>query len=253
MHLEEQGPLSPLGSDAPGQPREVGDLRSRAPEHTALYAIACQGRQGSTYLERILDAHPQVQCAGEIFSDYAFKGHGAGAIEEQLLIRVFSSDKAVVGFKLSAGDLMRHQELAGIVRSFGFKIILLTRENLLDQFISFQLAILNGAYVAEMPGKGITKFSTSHEELKRGFENLAFTDLAMSALVAGLPSLPITYEALIRPESQIQIFEFLGVDPMIIEPRSTKQRSGGQKDAIENYDAMKEVFADTRWAKYFVE
>jgi hypothetical protein len=223
------------------------------PSHAAWYAIACQGRQGSTYLERILDAHPQVYCGGEIFSDFAFKEHGGPAVAWHLHFKVFAHMKPVVGFKLSVADIMRHAELAALVNEYKFRVIRLTRDNLLDQFISTQLAVANGAFVAEVPGKGITKIRTSQAELKAAFEWFAFADLAMGALFSELPTFSITYEDLIKPESQPDIFEFLGVEPMTIEPRSRKQRTGGQRDGLENYDEMKEAFAGTRWARYFVE
>lgn len=216
------------------------------------FAIVCIGRQGSTYLERLLDSHPDAACPGEIFSPQVFKAYGAEAVEAHLAERVHALPQRVAGFKLSLQDAMFHPELIGIVKRHDYRVIHLTR-NLLDQFISGQLAMANSAFTADQPGRGITEITTKEPELAAHFRWVRFGDSILREATSPMPALDMSYERLIDPESHPEIYRFLELEVLDLPPATRRQRSGGQRAGLTNYDEMKLAFAPTRWAAHFLE
>ena len=222
------------------------------PPDKILYAIVCIGRQGSTYLERLLDSHPQVSCAGEIYSPAVFKGWGAEAVERHLLMRVHELPSKAVGFKLSLQDTMNHPELLGIVKKYDYRIIRLTR-NLLDQFISGALAMANDAWIAGQPTRGITTVETSAEKLEDSFKWNMFGNSILREATETMQAIDVPYEDLIRMETHPRIYEFLEVETLPLPPATERQRTGTQRDCLIGYDDLKRQFAVSRWADQFLE
>ncbi len=66
-----------------------------------------------------------------------------------------------------------------------------------------------------------------------------------------LPHLEVAYEDLLRDQAHFRlILEFLSIRPEARMPQSTlvKIRRGGQRDAISNYDEVREVLAHSKFA-----
>lgn len=216
------------------------------------FAIVTQGRQGSTYLERLLDSHPNAGCSGEIFGPSSFLHYGISALDEHLQEKVHALPGKAVGFKLSMQDVMTYPELLGLVKKYGYKVIRLSR-NLLDHFISGHLAIKNNAYTSDYPGRGIRTINTTSDDLKNAFQWYHFADLLLYEATSSMVSMDISYDDLIKIENHKIIYDFLEIESLPLLPVTQKQHPGSQRDRLENYEEHKAFFASTKWADKFLE
>jgi hypothetical protein len=216
------------------------------------FAIVFVGRQGSTYLERLLDGHPDISCRGEIYAPASFKEYGVDALEAHLLKQVHALPSKAVGFKLSIQDVMNHPELLSIVKKYRYKAIRLTR-NLLDQYLSMELAIANNAWTSDDSSRGITQVKGTREKLQANFRMHYYCNTILKEATETMPAIDISYEEVVRAETHAVIQSFLGAKVMQLQPATVRQRLGSQRQTLENYDEMKAYFAETRWAGEFLE
>lgn len=220
-----------------------------------FFAIVFVGRQGSSFLEGLLDSHPNVRCEGELFAPTGryfstCRHQDFGRYLEECL---HSSSRKVVGFKMPWMSLLDHPEAWEVLESFGYKLILLTRENLLDQYISMMLAKKNNAWRSDYGRIKIKQFQADFDEAESHFRSWAGQNAMLGQALKSHPSIHITYEQLLEGEGVATVLNFLGLPPAQLESRFKRQRSGSQSEIIQNYAEMKAHFARTRWARHFVD
>jgi LPS sulfotransferase NodH len=100
------------------------------------FVIFTKGRSGSTALVSLLKSQPEIQCDGEILSNFI------PTPMHYVLAKTHSSTKPIYGFKLITHQLVKVQplkkptEFLKELHQQGYKIIYLRRENLVQLAIS---------------------------------------------------------------------------------------------------------------------
>ena len=239
---------------------ESGTVEGKTP-----FIIAFVGRQGSSYLEGLIDSHPDAVCSGELFSPAAatrrgfwatLKGEpktfirsGTTDVEQYLVREVHKSKAKAIGFKLPLYSMREHPSLVPALRAHNYKVLLLTRENLLDQYISMRLAQENHAWTSQQGSWMVRRFVGDIEDAEKRFAVWEQENAETRAMVEGLPTLPLVYE---RLDAQMpDVLNFLGLPQAPTKSKYTRQRQGTQETALRNYAEMKAHFSTTRWAGMF--
>ena len=217
------------------------------------FVIGFIGRVGSSYLEGLLNSHPDVQCEGEILSEWQMK-NTQDSCRERLDRLVHGSDKSASGFKLALAHVQAHPDIADIMREHEYRVIHLTRRNRVDQYISMRLAQLNGIWRSDAGTYEIHSFSADPQQLNASVQSFKQNDLRLLDLLSGLPFITVTYEDLIADTWRDEILPVLGVRHGEMESPFSRQRCATrQRDALENYDALARHFEGTDLQSYFVE
>ena len=175
------------------------------------FAILCMGRTGSTLLVDLLDSHPGIECRGEIF------GPREGLVETPHVPRrdflshaAWRTAKPVKGFKMADYWIPNHPGLVDDVKELGFRFVRLRRDDVLAQFVSMKLAILNSNWESR------ETYQNKTLEVDAG-EFVAFAsdrdrqEAWMDGLCRGTPTVQIEYGQLLDPRAQARILDFLGV------------------------------------------
>lgn len=231
-----------------------------------FFAIVFVGRQGSSYLQGLLNSHPDATCEGELFSPTArlladvirrrtisFRNSRHSTVGSYLLKKLHKKNSKAVGFKMPYLSLVEHPDAIDAFKTFRYRIIRLSRDNLLDQFISFRLATLNDAWRSDRGSTTVTRFSAEPRDVEDAFRNWTRWDAELSAMTETLPNLHVTYEELVGGPGVSRSLEFLELPSIPLHSPFKRQRSGTQSEIIENYFDLKERFADTEWARHFIE
>ncbi|TPK96391.1 hypothetical protein FJ934_09600 [Mesorhizobium sp. B2-4-12] len=229
-----------------------------------LFVIAFVGRQGSSFLQGLLNSHPDATCLGELFSPSAsrrgikaffrkepqpFIHSGEPDISRYLERRIHRLSGQAVGFKLPLYSMQQHPDIVPALKAFGYKVLLVTRENLLDQFISMRLAQINNAWRSDLGEFKARSFVADPDDAKRRFVQWEQENAETAAAVAGLPAFHVTYEQI--KESLPQVFDFLGLPPAETRSPFQRQRTWSRSEAVENFAELAAHFATTRWAGFF--
>lgn len=233
-----------------------GLMRPGAGSVRQRFVLFGRARTGSTLMVRMLDAHPDIACAGEIFRLPKLRP----AAHVDAVLRGFS--RPVRGFKLLSYQLREHFSdaqraafrdwlIAADVRVFH-----LQRDNLVRHAVSNLYAQKRGAYhstsanAAQAPRIRVTPeeiFTT----IKRSEANLAYEE----AFLGDLPRLTLRYEAdLAAPEHQGATLHrataFLGLPPHTFTPDLRKVTPEDLAALIENYDEVAEALQAAGYGRF---
>lgn len=227
---------------------------SNVEQHTA-FAIIFVGRQGSSYLEGLLDSHPDAQCQGELLNSGPdpLAREGYSTVEAYLLDRVYAGPESACGFKMPWMAFEKYPVTWKVLDKLGYSLIYLTRENKLDQYISAHLASLNDVWRSDRGDYHRMTFRADLAEAKAWFSGMEFKEAMLEQAIRGFPHLCMTYESLTQPEGYLPVLDFLGLERLSLSSPYHKQRHGRQCDIIENYAEMKTAFADSPWMNCFVD
>jgi LPS sulfotransferase NodH len=217
------------------------------------FAIVGNPRTGSSHLVSLLDSHPDVACwDDEIFDEgEAFDKSSYDNPRDFLLESVFNVDARAVGFKLLWDAMSRTAKVWNLLEELDILLVHTCRANLLDSFISYQLATINRAFTCWYGDYKTQRFEARYDQCLEWFETAEFIDIELRqrALKEGIPRIEIEYTELCR--NQDRVLEFLGVSRLPLTSRLTKQRKGSQSEILTNYADLKERFAGSKWAKNF--
>ena len=257
------------------------------------FAIVCEERTGSNFLQRLLCSHPNVICLGELFnpsdtirgwacqttkaSEEAHPDQGPPSITvdddpvDYLETRVFRNypDKIkAVGFRFFYDHARKGvwQNARDYVRIFnGIRIVHLRRDNLLDRYLSHALAKRSNEWIA-LEDQPEHYNGTVTLDPKHCFESFVlsrwYQDEA-AGLFADHPLLDISYEQLCddleQQSGRLQEFLSLRHHPLCSDTK--KQRHRPKREMISNYDQLKASLADglkhgwaqPEWRAYFDE
>ncbi|ESY13891.1 hypothetical protein X748_02775 [Mesorhizobium sp. LNJC386A00] len=230
-----------------------------------FFAIVFVGRQGSSYLQGLIDSHPDATCEGELFSPtvrlladlvrrrtISYRNSRQRDVAAYLSRKLHKKKSAAIGFKMPYLSLVEHPEAREAFEAFGYKVIRLSRDNLLDQYISFKLAQINNAWRSDRGSMKITHFAAEPEDVAEAFQKWTEWDSRLAQLVETLPNLHVTYEELVDGSGVFRSLEFLNLRKVPLHSPFRRQRSGSQSDILENYAELKDHFARTQWARFFV-
>jgi hypothetical protein len=206
------------------------------------------GRSGSTLLQTMLDSHPDIRCFGELFiPNGPFEQSGEPSAAAFLDDEFTHQTQPVVGFKFPWSSLIPHPEVVEVLRRQRFRMILLTRRNKLDQYLSLQLAIQNNVWHSY---DGIYEQERLHIDLDHCMENLEyfrFGETMLREIMRGAPGVEVEYEPIVHQQGLDPVFTLLGVGPHELTPGVARLRQGTQRDIVENYDELKERLRGTPW------
>jgi LPS sulfotransferase NodH len=242
------------------------------------YLLTCPARTGSTMLTWYLQSHPDVCAHGEVLAPrgpLAFYGVNYRVdppVELVLLrrrdrdpvgfLREFvwqAGDRRAVGFKGKYEELLLPQYaqvLDEIRRDTGIRVLHLTRENLLERYLSQYLALhVYGVYNVARGGKppedALVRLSP--EECEEDFRRTEERQASFRAMLRDHQVLEVSYEELVGDgeATLARVQEFLGVEQRTLETRSVKLRSGPVREVVENYDELASHFRGTPYGAFF--
>jgi LPS sulfotransferase NodH len=222
------------------------------------FVVLTRSRTGSNLLLSFLNSHPNVFCEGEIFS----KLKGTDPIKR--LNNTFGKQPRHVrakGFKIfyyHPLDADAVEFWAELERRTEFRIIHLTRDNILRTLLSRKIAGIQGAWTGTRFDQGETadkQVSFHADELEEGFRQTQAWQDSAAARFAGHPMLQLTYEGLTENplDSYRALSTFLGLPASELRTSLNKQNPESFRRLIRNYDELKQRFTGSPWDKYFDE
>jgi len=214
------------------------------------FAIVSMGRTGSTYLVGLLDSHPQIECRGELFGPgQAYEKSGLS--EERFLAEAaFETDLPARGFKMPYDWILEYPKVIGILIEMDFRIIRLTRKNLLDHMVSSYLAGVNKDWSSKAEYK-----IQSLEITPYGFLDFASfsknTDILLDKLFSRNPYFHLDYEDISDTAKQRDLLDFLDAPGRALRPSTIKARTEPLHRVISNYAELAAFFADSPYRYLF--
>ena len=217
------------------------------------FAVVGNRRTGSSHLVSLLNSHPDVACwDGEIFSEGEVFDKSSYEKPRDFLVEcVFKINAHAVGFKFLSDEMNRISNAWKLLKSLDIRLVHTYRENLLDSFISYQLATINQAFTCWYGIWKTYQFKADVDQCLAWFEKVEQCDLEIRrcSLIEGIPRVEIEYKELCK--NQDKVLDFLHVSRQPLTSQLEKQRKGSQAEIITNYAEIRERFAGTKWARYF--
>lgn len=236
----------------------------------AKFVVLTSSRTGSTWLIDLLNLQSGVEAHGELFlNQRRLKPAIAGRADYPRFIetraspgltrvsRVFSylnrlyRAPRTAGFKLMYAQLRRYPEILVYLAARRIRIVHLTRCNHIDVIISEEVARLTGSSHARVGTKNdVPRVRLDQTTLVDRIRKLGRKSRQAQLLVRflGCPVLETTYEALLQGEQEFaRILKFLDLSGPVAEARSNlaKRATGGHRDAIVNYDEVRQALIST--------
>jgi hypothetical protein len=158
----------------------------------------------------------------------------------------------LVGFKLMYTQLRRHPEILVYLAIRRVLVVHLVRKNQIDVIISEELARITGTSHIQAGTKRIeipTVYlnpSTLLDRIRR--RSRMSTQARRLVRFTSCPFLEVTYEALLEGEYEFaRICRFLDIPNLATRMESNLEKRGtrSHRDAIENYDEVKQVLSST--------
>jgi len=185
--------------------------------------------------------------------------NGARMLADQ----VQSKQPTAVGFKLKYQQLDKYPEILPYLREHKIKIIHLIRRNLLASIISAEmvpemLARFRHANLSKSTRLDGLSLSVSLDSstIVAQLSALEYLIDKSKAVIAGLPTIEVTYEDLIQSPTKTNrsILRFLGIDPRgTLKSKYRKIMPNLPKDGIRNIGQIREILGQTRFARYLDE
>ncbi|OHV63552.1 hypothetical protein LCM4577_32105 [Mesorhizobium sp. LCM 4577] len=178
-----------------------------------------------------------------------FVHSGESNVARYLEIHVHRLRGRAVGFKLPLYSMQEHPGIIPALKEYDYKVVLVTRENLLDQFISMRLAQINNAWRSDLGEFKTRSFAADPLEAQERFIQWEEENAATAAAVAGMQALHVTYEQI--SSSLPRVLDFLGLPLAETKSPFQRQRTWSRAEALENFDDMAAYFSSTRWGGFF--
>ena len=230
----------------------LGTIRRHSPKEK--FVVFGRGRSGSTLLVDLISEHPKVHCVGEILN--------RKVLSPNAMVRSCSRmhSEPVFGFKLLSYQLQSvlgvdppKELLRRLVEEEGYKMVYLTRENLLRQTLSKNYAAHRGSWHYRSEKVKRTKMTVDIplliQHLKEG-ETLGRFEQEM---ISGFDHLPLTYERnLSDEEAQGQTISalstLLGIESIQASSKLKKIAPRSFEEFVENADEMVRAIEKTPFA-----
>lgn len=215
-------------------------------------------RSGTTYLQTLLNAHPDIHCRGEMFDpsqidDDGTKSHEAGALVARDRDPAAFLDRALAGEGLAARPaalglkvLFQHNPALFtdiIPARTDLHLIYVARTNKLAQFASMRQVEKTGAWSA--------RTDTPPVRIKAGpswalseCNRLNNQDYFLGSWLSGLPHprLALAYRDLFAPDISARLCDFLGRPRRALSSPLRKQGANRVIDRFDNAGAIDRYF-----------
>ncbi|MEM1300721.1 MAG: hypothetical protein AAGH68_15720 [Pseudomonadota bacterium] len=237
------------------------------------FFLIAPSRSGSTMLSERLHSHPDVICFGEVLNGNGSLWHPAPVPDGMREGDPHGSDIAgfldtevwpwharvtgAVGLKILETDYMRLYSELGAYLSANPDIgaIFLRRENLLERFVSAQVAVDTGVWaVGDARARPDVGLVTIDPEILAGyFRTEGLQRLAVRRHFEGRRVHEVTYEALVDgPAAEdAGLCRFLGVKDRPLSHRNVQMRHRPLAERVANYAELTQAFTDTPFAGFF--
>jgi hypothetical protein len=170
-----------------------------------------------------------------------------------------------VGIKDFHHTLVKYHLLDFLVQFSGLRIIYLYRRNILKQHVSLEMMRATNIVSTEITRDGKAKVPSAKAKVHISIP--AITDILANAeqevlqrdeILSRLPPqhvLRVAYEDLFASPASVEqfrleVFRFLGVEPIEVSSRQRKLSSDHLSDLVSNYDELHHVLSNTCYAKY---
>lgn len=235
------------------------------------FVIAGQERTGSNYLLVLLASHRNVVAFGEIFNSSAEIRRTVRRIPDIIhlhddpveylgtcVYREYPEHVQAVGFKLFYSQA-RNKEWNAVwdyLRSTRVSVLHLKRRNLLDRYLSHQLALRSNRWIALQGEENhvYRPIILDADDCLKEFHRSSWWQKEIDAFFKGNAILDVAYEDLwADPAGESQrIQDFLGLDYQGLWSKTVKQRTQKKRELIANYDDLKATLQDAvsrGWAR----
>lgn len=202
------------------------------------------GRTGSTWLTKLLDSHPQIECRGELFrpgGDFEMQTSPGIDRRNYLSHHAFVSDCPIQGFKMPYNWIINYPGIIDDFRALNYRLIRLTRRSLLDHYLSIQLADRNNNWTSQTEHREQRMTVDPYTLLMFQGQRLMVEE-ALTQMSAGLPTAAAEYEGLHSPDTHRRLLEFLGADDRPLTTTTRRSRPIATQDAVINYREVAAFF-----------
>lgn len=201
------------------------------------------GRSGSTHLGYMLDSHPEIRFLHEVFNPdippepfKIFVNSGYDDALQYVEDTAASVPERVVGLKLPWSSMFAFPVVADLLADPDLKVILSTREDRLEQYMSSQIAAATGvwhSYQGEQPPVQVRLDPASYCAWVKEAD---FGEAMLTALARHHPTFTLDYRQLGDQTRLTELQQFLGVEPVTMRSESVKLRARSAAETIENWD-----------------
>lgn len=230
----------------------------------SAFLILGQPRSGTTYLQSLLNAHPDIHCRGEVFDPWQIDDDGKKTRDIDAVIARDSDPVAFLDRMLSGSGLpwhkrarvigakVLHHHHPAILGRFipsrpDLRLIHVRRENKLAQFASAEQVRQTGRWVSTEPSRPAPLIDAAPQWAAAECNRLENEERLLSSWLATLPNpvLRVTYRGLFQRDFPTQAQTFLEVTPR--SDLSSPLVKQGQNHVLDR-------FADPRpIGRYFTE
>lgn len=237
------------------------------------YIIIGMPRTGSTLVQTTLAQHPKVRSFGELFHWVRGEREGRHAIETPAGKLFFDPEKddpqafldevvwagdrpdvRAAGFKLFAKYVQAEstQDLFSKLKANNpdLSVIYIERRNILDVMASWRMASVSGEWMRRT-GEGEEKQPPTCSFPVDAAEEFLDTHVGgverLDRWVNGMRCLRVDYDDISDNFQRVarDMFEFLGVEPIDIQPAIVKQANRSPRQVLENWDELAAHFRGT--------
>ena len=235
------------------------------------FVIISPPRTGTHMLRSALLESPGVVVHHELFSPYSGAFHpyplteSVESILKNYTYRSFHPEIKAVGFPINEHHANKDfaPQWEGVWKALSriprLKVIHLWRENLLRAFVSRISAIEThqwAIYPNNAPHhKGVAGIKVEPKALEKIFVRDTDRHQHFKNLYKNQPQLDVVYERMCNSPGQEfnRVQAFLGLEPVEIAPTTRKQAMVPLSEALEDYQGLKQYFANTPWGVFFEE
>ncbi len=221
-------------------------------------------RDGSTYLINMLKNHPEINADYERLDVMRQENKTAAEqlawVNEFLTPPLISKYKAI-GFKTKLKDVLDLEGFARLLPQKQTHIIHMQRRNVIKAVVSRvnarRLHDKIGVWNLYDEADRLAPAMLDYEQFDTMVRNREAQDKALSEFVArfDLPKMVIAYEDLLQDRDRVlhELFDFLRIRWVPLEATTKKNTGDDLRQAIANYDEIRERYAGTRYEAMFDE
>lgn len=235
------------------------------------YILFGAQRTGSNYLADLLNNHPSVLMAGELFNKEKIWGRpGKRELENNPFIRIYRDTFPVhflqrklythypttiqaVGFRLFYHHVHHFPTLIPFLTSIPkFSLIHLTRTNLLDQYVSLQIAQQTNIWHSNAYKRDIPQIDININDCLHYFAQIERERALAMNQFQNIPTLRITYEDLYTslPTVTKSVETFLHIPAYPLQSSLQKQVKRPLHKIIRNYSGVTKSLQKTKWRSF---
>lgn len=239
------------------------------------FIILTDQRSGSNHLAGLLDSHPSVRVAGELFNPdrhHLDRSHelvralgdlrtrDPVAYLEAFYTQPLGDSTTHLGFRLfhdHARDRAEKRVWTALRRMRNLRVIHLQRRNILRNLLSLKLALRSSCW-ERLEGTPPVRYEPLRIEFKEAMAHIRARERSVARgrrFFRRQRTTEIFYEDLERDaERQLAVLlRFLGLPPKPLTSSTWKQNQQSTRELIENHAELEARFRRTRWHEFFLD